>query len=151
MLLEDGKAQEEICIAKYSNYAGQAQDPQLKQLFNQLSGQEQQHYDTLCTLLQGQQPKMSNSQQQQGSQSQQQTTQMKQSTYQGAMSNTGDKMLCSDLLSTEKHVSSLYDTMIFECQNPTVRQSIQHIQKEEQNHGEQIFNYMNSNGMYSVQ
>ncbi|HPR40437.1 MAG TPA: spore coat protein, partial [Oscillospiraceae bacterium] len=40
---------------------------------------------------------------------------------------------------------------IFEAANPTVRQTLQHIQQDEQRHGEQIFNYMHSHGMYEVQ
>ena len=32
-LLEDQKKHEQICIEKYTNYANQAQSPQLKQLF----------------------------------------------------------------------------------------------------------------------
>ena len=43
MLLEDQKKHEQICIDKYNNYASQAQDPQLKTLFQQYAAQEQQH------------------------------------------------------------------------------------------------------------
>ena len=146
LLLEDLKSQEEICIVKYENYAEQAQDSQLKQLFSTLSTQEQHHYDTVNQILQGQQPSMGQSQQ-----AQQQGVQPQQSTYQGAMGNAGDKILCSDLLATEKYVSGTYEKGVFEAVNPTVRQALQHIQKEEQQHGEQIFNYMHSHGMYNVQ
>ncbi len=69
----------------------------------------------------------------------------------GSMSISGDKALCMDMLSTEKHVSSTYDTVIFECSNTNIRQVLNHIQKEEQEHGEQLFSYMQSNGMYNVQ
>ena len=62
-----------------------------------------------------------------------------------------DKNLCSDMLATEKFVSGAYDTAIFECTNTSIRQVLNHIQKEEQEHGEQIFNYMQSHGMYSPQ
>ena len=48
------------------------------------------------------------------------------------------------MLATEKFVSSAYDTAIFECTNSNIRQILNHIQKEEQQHGEQIFNYMHS-------
>ena len=44
MFLEDGKLQAEICVEKYKNYSQQAQDPQLKQLFNRLSGEELFNY-----------------------------------------------------------------------------------------------------------
>ena len=59
--------------------------------------------------------------------------------------------MCTDMLSTEKFVSGAYDTAIFECVDPNVRQTLNHIQKEEQEHGEQIFNYMKCNGMYNPQ
>lgn len=147
MLLEDQKNQEKVCVVKYQNYANQTQDPQLKQLFNTLSSEEQNHYDTINQLLQGQQPNMSSSQQTQ----QQKVSQVEQSSYQGAMSKTGDKILCSDLLSTEKYVAATYGTGVFESANPIVRQTLQHIQQDEQRHGEQIFNYMSSHGMYNVQ
>ena len=144
MLLEDQKSQEDICVIKYQNYSNQAQDPELKQLFSTLSTEEHHHYDMINQMLQGQTPNMTHPQgtQQQGGQ---------QSTYNGAMSNTGDKTLCSDLLSTEKFVSASYNVGIFEAANPTVRQALQHIQQDEQQHGQQIFNYMNSHGMYNVQ
>lgn len=147
MLLEDEKHQEDICIKKYQNYSQQAQDSQLKQLFNNHAGDEQHHYNMINQMLQGQQPDMSHGQQAmtQGGQMQQQ------SSYQGSMGNAGDEVLCSDLLATEKYVSGTYDTGIFEAASPVIRQTLQHIQKEEQKHGEDLFNYMNSHGMYNVQ
>lgn len=141
MLLEDQKNQEEICVIKYKNYSGQAQDPQLKQLFTTLSTEEQHHFDMVNQMLQGQQPNMNHPQQ--GG--------VQMASSQGATGNTNDKVLCSDLLSTEKYVSGTYDTGIFEAANPMVRQALQHIQQDEQRHGEQLFNYMNSHGMYNVQ
>ncbi len=148
MLLEDEKHQEEICVQKYQNYAQQAHDPQLKQIFNQLATEEQHHYDTINQMLQGQQPNMSHGQQ--GQQGMAQGGQTQQSSFQGAMSNQGDAVLCSDLLATEKYVSSTYDTAVFEAVNPVVRQALQHIQQDEQQHGQQLFNYMHSHGMYPV-
>ncbi|MFT8315743.1 MAG: spore coat protein [Clostridium sp.] len=142
MFLEDGKLQEEICVEKYKKYSQQVQDAQLSQLFNRLSGEEQHHLDIINEMLQGQQPNLSHTQQ-----TQQPLTQ---STPQGAANTQQDKMLCSDLLSTEKYVSGTYDIDIFESANPVVRQAMQHIQKDEQRHGEELFNYMNSHGMYNV-
>jgi spore coat protein CotF len=54
MLLEDDKNQEEICVTKYKSYAQQAKDPELKQLFNTLSSEEQHHYDMVDQMLKGQ-------------------------------------------------------------------------------------------------
>lgn len=65
--------------------------------------------------------------------------------------NEQDAFLCHDLLSTEKFVSGLYDTSVFEAANPAVRQALQHIQQDEQDHGMQLFTYMKSHGMYQVQ
>lgn len=61
-----------------------------------------------------------------------------------------DKDMCIDMLSTEKYVSGTYDTTIFECKSAQVRDVLNHIQKEEQKHGEAIFAYMQSKGMYAT-
>jgi len=145
MLLEDEKHQEGICIKKYQNYAQQAQDSQLKQLCNKLAGEEQHHYTIIDEMLQGKQPNLSH-----GQQPMAQGGQIQQSSYQGAMNNVGDEVLCSDLLASEKYVSGTYDTGIFEAANTVVREALQHIQKDEQQHGQELFNYMNSHGLYNV-
>lgn len=149
MLLEDQKSHEQVCIQKYSNYANQAQDPQLKQLFNQYAGQEQQHLNTINQILSGQVPSTG---QQQGQQQNSQTgVQGAQGQGKAGMNNQNDAALCNDMLMTEKYVSGAYDTAIFEFRDTNVRQALNHIQKEEQQHGEGIFNYMQSSGMYNVQ
>ena len=65
--------------------------------------------------------------------------------------NQEDKILCADLLSTEKYVSSTYNTAIFEFRDENVRNVLNHIQKEEQEHGKKIYDYMASHGMYNQQ
>lgn len=147
LLLEDQKKHEEICIQKYTNYADQTQSPQLKQLFQTHASHEQQHLDTINQLLNGQIPHVS---QQSGNQQQQQLQQQQFDQGTG-MGNQQDSYLCNDLLDTEKYVSGTYDTAIFEFTNPQVRQVLNHIQKEEQKHGEDIFLYMKNNGMYNPQ
>ncbi len=169
MLLEDQKSHEQVCIQKYQSYASQAQDPQLKQLFTSFAQAEQQHLSTVNQLLSGQVPNVQQKQQgQQGQQGQQQNQQgqqgqqqqQKQQGMQSATASAGatsqsagsqkDAELCNDMLMTEKYVSSAYDTAIFEFADPSVRQVLNHIQKEEQEHGEGIFQYMHSNGMYNL-
>ncbi len=148
-LLEDQKQHEETCIQKYASYANMASDQQLKNLFNQNGQIEQQHLNSINQLLSGQIPDTGN---QQGGQQQSQQPQENftpKNDTQNTMKN--DKELCTDMLMTEKYVSGTYDTAIFEFKDPQVRNVLNHIQKEEQQHGEAIFNYMNSNGMYSVQ
>ena len=164
MLLEDLKQSENLCVVKYQSYAQQAKDSQLSQLFNTIAGQEQEHYDTVNQLLQsgGQaQSGQSGGQQkgQSGGQSGNQSGQQKPGGAQSAAQinlsqgagSSSDKYLLQDMLTTEKQISSAYDTSVFESGNTNVRQALQHIQQEEQNHGEQIFQYMSSHGMYQQQ
>lgn len=141
MLLEDQKRHEEVCIHKYQTYAAQVQDSQLKQLLDSYAQQEQEHLNTINQLLTGQIPSMA--------QGQQSSTTMTGTTQSQGAANKQDEMLLTDLLMTEKYVSSAYNTAIFECTNSQMRQVLNHIQKEEQQHGEGIFNYMNAHGMYT--
>lgn len=144
-LLEDQKSHEQICIEKYNLYANQAQDNQLKQIFKANGQQEQTHLNTINQMLNGTIPDM-NQQQSQGA------GQSAGSVQPAAGSrHLSDKDMCSDVLMTEKYVSGTYDTAIFEFRDPNARDVLNHIQKEEQKHGEAIFQYMQSKGMYSVQ
>lgn len=153
-LLQDQRTHEEVCIQKYQKNAQQANDPQLKQLFQSYAQQEQQHLNTIVSMLNGQVPNMNQGQQNQQSQqsptSQQNNTQAQSATT-SASASQADAMLCKDMLMTEKYVSGAYDTAIFEFADANVRQALNHIQKEEQQHGEGIFNYLNSKGMYNMQ
>lgn len=151
-LLEDQKKHEQICIEKYTNYANQTQDPQLKQLFQAYAAQEQHHYDTINQILNGQVPNLNQGQQQSMAQQQNLASAAQSATnMQGAMANQSDASLLNDMLMTEKYVSSAYDTTIFEFTDSNIRQVLNHIQKEEQQHGEGLFNYMQSHGMYNPQ
>lgn len=141
MLLEDQKKHEQVCIQKYRSYAGQTQSPELKQLFEHHASHEEQHLNTVNQLLNGQIPNVS---QQSGGQQQQ-------INQQAGPGNQMDAYFCNDLLATEKYISGTYDTAIFEFTNPQVRQILNHIQKEEQKHGEDIFLYMHNHGMYNPQ
>lgn len=151
MLLQDALSHEKVCIQKYQHYAQQTQDQQLKQLLNQYAAQEQQHYDTINQMLQGQEPNMSAGAGQQSQAQGMPGINMQLQPRGVSMPNQHDAMMLSDLLMTEKYVSSTYNTAIFESINPTIRQNLQHIQQEEQQHGEGLFNYMQQHGMYNVQ
>jgi spore coat protein CotF len=144
MLLQDQKSHEELCVQKYQNYSNQAQDPQLKQLFSSLAKKEQEHLNSINQILNGQVPNVqqqSGSQNQQGQQwgsqnqqGQQSGSQNQQNKMQGT-ANLNDSTLCSDMLVTEKYISGAYNTAIFEFEDTNVRQVLNHIQKEEQEHG----------------
>lgn len=144
-LLNDLKEQEQLCIDKYTKYSSEANDGQLKNLFSQIGQTEKQHLDTVNQILGGTVPSMQSG----GSQQKQQSFTP---TYNAGDANEDkqkDNYLCTDSLSTEKHVSSTYNTSVFEFKDTNIRDVLNHIQKEEQQHGEQIYNYMAQNGMYS--
>lgn len=143
-LLQDQKTHEEVCIKKYNEYANRAQDPQLKQIFGSHAKHEQQHLDTINQIMSGQVPNMNQNQQgQQSIQGQQPMT--------AGSGSKGDADLCNDMLMTEKYVSGAYNSAIFEFRDANIRQALNHIQKEEQQHGESIFKYMESSGLYNPQ
>lgn len=157
-LLEDSKNHEEQCILKYENYANLANDSELKAVFRSNGKIEQEHLQTINQLLTGKVPAMGQGGQgiSSGGQSSpgQSTTSQQWTVDNKNMVNCGfnasDKDLCTDMLMTEKYVSGAYDTAIFEFKDASVRDVLNHIQKEEQKHGEAIFAYMQSKGMYKT-
>lgn len=212
-LLKDQLTHEQVCINKYQQYANEASDQKLKEIFQSYAQQEQTHYNTISQILNGQATGQNSlgasSQQNQttssslfsssgshaaaigqatktnttastnqafagaGSQMNNPSSLASQSSMSNQASTSGqsslgsqsakanqasmssgsnkDQTICTDMLMTEKYVSGAYDTAIFEFSDANVRQTLNHIQKEEQQHGEGIFNYMQSNGMYNVQ
>lgn len=149
MLLNDLKSEEKLCIDKYNKYASQACDGQLKNIFSSIGQTEQNHYDTITQMLNGTVPSMNMGSNQKPSfqTSSQQNSNQQQSFGQDKRKN--DEYLCTDALGTEKHVSSTYNTCIFEFKDENARNTLNHIQKEEQEHGKKLYDYMSQNGMYS--
>ncbi len=145
-LLEDIKTQEQLCVEKYEKAEREAIDPQLKNLFSSITNTEKTHLDTVTKILGGTVPDMN-----QGGGCSSKEPSSFSATY-GAVSNeqdkAHDKFICQDTLATEKHVSNVYNTSIFEFKSEDVRQALNHIQGEEQHHGKLIYDYMNQNGMY---
>lgn len=146
MLLEDQKSHEELCIEKYTKYETQAKDTQLKQICNANGQVERSHLDSINQLLNGNIPDMNQKQNQN-----QNTAQNNVNNAEVCATSLSDKDICTDLLMTEKYVSGSYDTTIFEFRDTAARDVLNHIQKEEQKHGEAIFKYMESKGLYKVQ
>lgn len=142
-LLDDMIESEKLCIEKYKKHSGAAIDGQLKGLFSNLSDLETKHLDSLNTIKSGTVPTV------QGG-AQQAAVPTFQQVYSPAPSQdkSTDMFLCTDALSGEKYVSHLYDTGIFEFRDDGIRNVLNHIQKEEQQHGKMIYNYMSANSMY---
>ena len=140
MLLEDMKKQEKLCVDKYNKGAECAVGPKLQTLFKQLSQNESQHLNSITQLIGGTVPSVSGG-----------GTSFGSSDYKNdcpTASKEQSQYLCSDALAMEKHASAVYNTGIFEMCQPEVRNVLNHIQKEEQEHGEHLFRYMSDNGMY---
>lgn len=156
-LLQDQKSHEEMCVKKYTNYSGLVNDPELRSMFQNIANTESSHLDSINQLLSGQLPNVGSqsgdqSAQSQGvSQSSNSEQNMSGSIGNMSQSQMSDKDFCTDLLSTEKYVSGTYDTAIFEFRDPQIRSVLNHIQKEEQQHGESLFKYMESKGLYQAQ
>lgn len=112
-------------------------------MFTKHAQQEQQHLNTINQILNGQVPNTNQQSRQQNSQTQ--------TIMQTGMNNQQDIDLCYDLLATEKYVSSTYNIAIFEFNDHNIRLALNHIQKEEQEHGKQIYIYLKSKGAYNIQ
>ena len=141
-LLKDLKDQEQLCVDKYRRHAANANDPQLKNLFEQLAQVEQQHLDAIVQMAQGTVAKPADSA-------------TVPSTFTAAYSKMfspqkqNDCYLCSDVLTMEKHASHLYDTCVFEFRDAAARSVLNYIQAQEQRHGKVIYDYMAANAMYA--
>lgn len=136
------KDQEKLCIEKYNKHACCASDGQLKNLFTQLASAEGQHLSYLDKIGEGSVPQIETA----GGSIPSSFT----ACYGNAETpeKKNDCYLCSDLLAGEKHVSALYDTCIFEFNDVGVRDVLNSIQKQEQQHGKTIYDYMSTNSMY---
>ena len=144
-LLKDMKNTEKLCIDKYSKAAEETYDPQLKQLCINISQVEQGHLDTLTKIENGQSTPSSGGS---GGQGQQKPVFTEYYGPADSEEKKRDSFLANDLLTTEKHASHLYDTCVFEFKDENIRNTINHIQKEEQEHGKQLYDYMQKNSMY---
>lgn len=144
-LLKDLKGQEELCIEKYGKYANEAHCDELKCIFNEIADVEREHLKTVNELMGGSVKPVGGS----GSTRKSSCgTGNCRATYSDPEWKKKDAFLCSDMLSTEKHVSSLYNTSIFEFSDPQARNVLNHMQTEEQDHGLAIYDFMNANNMY---
>ncbi len=180
LMLKDALKHEKICIAKYGGYARGLQDQELAQMFDTLQKQEERHAQTISSLLgepmaggqsqAGAQSKMEVGQIGAGAG---QMNMAQASTGQAGMMQAGmgltgaaqaggaaspraitglsDQQTLEDMLMTEKYVADNYNMTVLESASPQVRQALQHIQKEEQQHAEQIFNGMSERGWYNPQ
>lgn len=142
-LLKDLKTQEQLCIEKYNKYACLACDGELKNLFSSICDTEKKHLGTVNTML-GDSSSQNTFSSFPCGDPQSESCGLKN----GEDAKKYDAYLCQDALAMEKHVSSLYDVSVFEFADPEARNTLNSIQKDEQKHGEQLYNYMSSHNMY---
>lgn len=142
-LLKDLRGQEQLCIEKYEKYAAEACASELQTLFHELADVERGHLRVVNEMMNGKVEAVGG----QGSSSGSCACDYK-ATYSDESCRKKDAFLCSDMLSTEKHVSALYDTSIFEFSDAQARNVLNNIQAQEQQHGLRIYDFMSANGMY---
>lgn len=142
-LLKDLQNEEKLCVEKYAKAAQAANDPQLKEMFSQISSEEQTHYDAVTQMLAGTVPTIPTT----GRAQSPKTPRQLKSTASRA-GKQQDQYLLDDLLSTEKYISANYNTTVFEFSDEKARQTLNTIQAQEQHHGKQLSDYMQANNMY---
>lgn len=141
-LLKDLQTQEKLCVDKYNKHAECAVDPQLKEMFSKIAQTEQQHLNCINSIINGTVP-------QNGGGNKPQPSFKAFHSFADTPDKKTDCYLCTDLLTTEKHASQLYDTCIFEFSDENARRVLNQIQTDEQNHGKMIYDYMQANSMYA--
>lgn len=142
-LLQDLKGQEQLCIEKYEQWARAAASEELATLFRALAEVERGHLTTVSDMLAGKVSTPSGA-----STSPLSGCATDKVTYANEDDRKKDAFLCADMLATEKHVSSVYNTGIFEFSDPQARRMLNHIQSEEQQHGLKLYEFMSANAMY---
>lgn len=143
-IVQDLRDQEKLCVEKYSKYEEYAKDPELKNLFNKIHGSEQQHYESLSSLLNGTCPTVNSQKESEGEKYNPKAT------YTGNFNQQdkeNDKFLCTDQIATEKYVSSAYNFDLYQFGDTNVRKLLNDIETEEQNHAEMIYKYKSVNNM----
>lgn len=110
--------------------SGAGQAPSINQILNQIQS--------------------SVSQQQQGSAQGGQASGASQTQYTG-QGGFSDQQICNDIITTEKAINDFYGHAITETSNQQLRQVLNHIQKEEQDHAFAIYKYAEQKGWYQAQ
>lgn len=131
MLLKELKEVERVSIRRYEQDEQCAADPRLKNLFARIRQEEEGHLKTLEELEKGVIPMMAGGKKH-GSEG----------GASGEPEDDRDVYFCQDGLESEKLASSQYDGAIFAFRDGSVREILHHIQKEEQEHGRLLSEYI---------
>lgn len=143
-VLQDLMTQEKNCVEKYTRYAKEAKDPVLSELFSNLRQREEDHFNSLGSVLNGETVPECNCNDYEGNQY------SPKATYSASDSSEdmkNDCFLATDSIGSEKLTSMEYNTDVFAFSNSDVRRLLADIQIEEQNHAEMLRKYKNVNCM----
>ncbi|NLU24265.1 MAG: hypothetical protein GXW99_06035 [Clostridiales bacterium] len=139
LLVKDLIAAEKLSIEKYAIGSSEAKGGGLKNLFSEVRAVEQAHLETLQAIQAGQSPT--------GSGNAPQPQVPASVAYSDEQEKKADQYLCQDALSSEKQISGMYETSVFEFAQPELRKALNKMQSEEQAHGEFFYAYMSKAGM----
>jgi len=142
-VIKDLQTQEKTCVEKYRFYEESANDPKLKDLFRRIGNEEQEHFDSLGEVLNGNIPNVAAA----TTGTEGYTPTVTYSAGDNSEEKKHDQFLCTDCIATEKLVSSTYNDDVFRFAATNIRKLLNHIQTEEQNHAEMIYKYKTANGM----
>ena len=65
--------------------------------------------------------------------------------------NLNEKVMLNDALNSEKFIAGIYNTDAMECATPSLKNCFFGILEDEQQMQQEIFNEMNSRGLYPVE
>ncbi|MBO5371414.1 MAG: ferritin-like domain-containing protein [Lachnospiraceae bacterium] len=142
-VLKDLQTQEKVCMEHYNLCASVAKDSGLRDLFSRIARDEQEHFQSITKLINGEMPSFDRVVNM--ADDYQPNVAYNTSSNQADMKH--DELLCSDSIGNEKLVSTDYNTSLFKFGNGEVRKLLNHIQTEEQQHAEMIYKYKKANGM----
>ena len=142
-VIQDLQTQEKSCVEKYGKYAEAARDPELKNLFQSIQKQEEEHYQSLSQVLSGNLPDCDCN----DTQGRNYTPKASYSNMASPEDKQHDAFLATDCIGTEKLVSGEYNTNVFNFGETGLRKLLADIQIEEQNHAEMLYKYKTANQM----
>lgn len=141
-LLKELQNDEKTCAEKYRKASENANDPILKEMFQQIGQCEEDHYNVVTEMLSGNVPEPK------GVEATREKTPEQLKSQASRAGKKEDAYLLSDLLATEKFISAAYNTTVFEFSDEKARQTLNGIQQQEQHHGKRLSDYMQANGIY---
>ena len=141
--IKDLQTQEQTCIEKYTRYSQAAYDSQLKELFKNISAEEQKHYNSLGQVLNGTVPQADCN----DTQGRNYQPKAHYTPDDNSPEKKHDTFLVTDCIGTEKLVSGEYNSDVFVFGDSDIRKLLADIQIEEQNHAEMLWKYKTVNSM----